>query len=94
MGIYYAARLVVGLPASQVDIEVDSADGLGLDIISPYYDDPYDQSLIGIVVATSDDYSFQEIDMTAVLEKISLARIKFARMTGLEGKVFISTYGM
>lgn len=97
MSIDYRAVLVIGLPRDELrewedrieeeDEEWDSY----LDGFSPYYDSG--SLLLGIDVATTYDYSIKELDEELLTVGILAAKREFEEITGLEGKLFLTTHG-
>ncbi len=92
MGMYYKAKLIVGLP--QDEIELDDEEVLDdMDRASGYYDCDSDATILGVDVASSGDYSAIEVDLELVPAKIEAAKAKFRELTGQEGKLYLSPHG-
>ena len=85
MSASYSAALVYGLPFKEA-IRLEDELGLEsvkemiyngeLDVFPPYYDAPYEDSIVGIVVAQTSSYSFMLVDkeMFTEAEEDQLAR--------------------
>lgn len=92
MGIDTGSALVVGLPFYDV---VDSDDEFydeycsALSRISPWYDCDSDECLIGIVLY-GEDFAYQEINETTLMQKITSAQHQFKKLTGKDGKLYVS----
>jgi hypothetical protein len=90
MGMYYKAKLIVGLP--QDEIELDDEEILDdMDRACGYYDGGSDATILGVTVASSGDYSAEEVDLD--LAKIDDAKAKFRELTGQDGKLYLSPHG-
>lgn len=93
MGISYSAAMVVGLQKEELKDHENFDDFMDgdLDAWPPYYDGGSD-AILGVPVAQSDDYSASEVT-GSVDAKISAAKEAFKEMTGMDGKVWITTVG-
>ena len=90
MGMYYKAKLIVGLP--QDEIEIDDEEILDeMDRACAYCDCDSDARILGVTVASSDDYSAIEVDLD--LAKIDAAKTTFKEITGQDGKLYLSPHG-
>ena len=95
MGVSYNAAIVVGAAwedvdgNSQEDIQelVESGD---LHDFPPFYDG-YREGLFGLYIVNSPDYSYCEVEYAA--QDIEAAKQKFKELTGMEGKVYLTTIG-
>lgn len=105
MSAYYKAKIVVGLPVRELlggigkDMEWVHEGGLeelhpDLRIFTTYYDGGDDQNNIaGLEVASTEDYSNAEISLFE-LDKQAAAKLhKFNMVTGLKGRVYLTTVG-
>lgn len=92
MGITYSAAIVVGLPIDEMEHgEGGYWDDEGiLEHIPNYYDSQ--EGIVGVYVASSGDYSFREID-TDIDVALSNAKEEFKRITGKNGKAYITCRG-
>lgn len=95
MGMEYSARLLVGLSVEDFpdDFFTDDVGGdcdeKGLIYASPYYDAPVRHWVVGYKVAKSDDYGWNYVD----IDQHNIAHVKFTEITGLNGKLILSTHG-
>jgi hypothetical protein len=90
MGMYYKAKLIVGLP--QDEIETDDEDALDdMDRAHAYYDADSDSTIVGVEVEATSDYQAKEISID--LAKIDAAKAEFRKITGQEGKLYLSPHG-
>lgn len=93
MGMECSAKLIVGLPVDEFeeffgdDIAGDCEEK-GLTYASPYYDAPSHRWVIGVQVARSGDYDWNYVDV----DKHKEAHVKFTEITGLTGKLILSTH--
>jgi hypothetical protein len=88
--------IVVGLPIEEIDPETfdpSDAEDKDLMVVSPYYDAPYSDSLVGVLIASAGSYSWEPLDVDGMPAEIEKARALFKRATGLDARVFITTYG-
>lgn len=91
MGIDVGCALVVGLPFYDV---VESGDeyyekyDFTLSRVSPLYDCPSDECLLGVPVAR-EDYTYREIKGD-ILQLVEDAKEKFKQITGKDGKLYVS----
>lgn len=97
MGVEYSARIVVGLPHDELEDFLEGTEdpyGLGLDMVSPYFDADYAECLFGVIVQSCNDYScYVELDINLLMHNIYEAQRKFKEITGREGCLYLSTYG-
>lgn len=93
MGMYYKAKLVVGLPYGELVFDLEDEDDLldELDRASPYYDCDQDDMIFGVEIAATSDYSHQEF--TYDQAKVDSAKLEFKELTGKEGRLFLSPHG-
>lgn len=94
MGVEYSAKLIVGLPCDEFgdffsDDIVGDCEEKGLEYASPYYDAPPRHWVIGVRVAKSGDYDWNYVDV----KKHKDAHDQFTKVTGLVGKLILSTHG-
>jgi len=90
MGMYYKAKLIVGLP--QDEIEIDDEEVLDdMDRACGYYDADSEATILGVTVASSGDYSASEVVLD--LAKIDAAKSEFRQLTGQDGKLYLSPHG-
>jgi hypothetical protein len=99
MGIRTSAVLIVGLPHDEIietpgiitALEVDGKDfyevceDIGIYSASPYYDASEDDRIWGVVVEGEG-----EVDIALLHQKILDAQETFERLTGAEGRLFVS----
>ena len=93
MSIDYAARIVVGLPVSDIPLEEGVHDmyDIGLEYSHPYFDCGDEVSLGCVIVLSAPDYDYRVLPGN-LAELTSYASEKFKRITGLEGKVYLTTH--
>jgi hypothetical protein len=90
MGTYYKAKLIVGLP--QDEIESDDEDMIDdLDRACGYYDCDSDSRIVGVEVESTSDYQAKEISLDQT--KIDAAKAEFRKLTGQDGKLYLSPHG-
>ena len=70
--------------------EIIQKDDLILDY-SPLYD-AYRYGVVGICVKTADEHSPSAFDAEKLAEQCSKVLQKFNELTGMEGKIYLSTY--
>ena len=93
MGVDYRACIVVGLPYEDLPSQVQQLiEDETLKSISPYFDAPVDDCLIGYIVEETDDYSAKELSLDLSVKTEALA-ITFKLITGLDPKIYLSPYG-
>ena len=98
MSTQYSAVILVGLPFSEVFNSMDEYEEFDygvhnraeLEVISPYYDADLEDSLVGLKLVSSSNYSYKEIANEIQTEK---NRELFKLLTGLTAKVYLSTWG-
>lgn len=92
MGIDTGSALVVGLPFDDVvdcsDEYYEKYDGC-LSLVSPWFDCDHDDTLLGIILYGK-DFAYQEIDETTLMQKITAAQHQFKKLTGKDGKLYVS----
>ena len=100
MGVDKRAVIIVGLRRGDIDnfdaLVDEDGDLVGgqLTDCSTYYDGcGEDHNVIGIVVATTPDYSNMELELPTLLEEIETAKLDFQRLTGRAAKVYLSNEG-
>jgi hypothetical protein len=90
MGMYYKAKLIVGLPKDE--IESDDEDMVDdLDRACGYYDCDEDSMIVGVEVESTGDFEAREISLDAA--KVDAAKAKFRDLTGQDGKLYLSPHG-
>ena len=102
MSVSYRADIVVGLPYTEMEDFLhnridngedtyDIIESLDFKISGPYFDCPYEESLIGYVIDQTDDYSWKEF----VLDKSLIEEMydTFFAKTGLYPKTYMTTIG-
>ncbi len=92
MGIDTGSALVVGLPFFDVVEGVDEfyqKHELNLSIVYPWYDCDYENCLIGVMLHGK-DFEYDEIDETTLMQNITTAQHKFKKLTGKDGKLYVS----
>lgn len=94
MGVEYSAKLLVGLPVDEfsdffTDDVADDCEGKGLIYASPYYDAPPEHWVVGVEVAKTGDFDWNYVDV----DKHKQAHLRFIEITGLTGKLILSTHG-
>lgn len=90
MGMYYKAKLIVGLPKDE--IESDDEDMVDdLDRACGYYDCGEDSMIVGVEVESTADFQAKEI--TLDMAKVAAAEAKFRELTGQDGKLYLSPHG-
>jgi hypothetical protein len=90
MGIEYSAVLIVGLPRG--DIEDQEVIDDELEAVAARYDgDGEDDAIAGIVIVDSGDYQAKEITFDQA--KVDAAKEKFRKLTGQEGKLYLTPCG-
>lgn len=90
MSISYDAVLVFGLPYSEIENAEELTDDSILDLIWPYYDASPIYCLAGITVLKSDLYDL--VDIPSISKEVEIAAIKFKEITGLDGKLYLSSF--
>lgn len=90
MGIYYKAKLIVGLPKDEIESD-DEEMVDDLDRACGYYDCDEDSMIVGVEVESTVDYQAKEISMDAA--KIDAAKTEFRKLTGQDGKLYLSPHG-
>jgi hypothetical protein len=95
MSVEYNAAIVVG--AAWEDINEDAIDNIDelvesgdLHDFPPFYDG-YREGLFGLYIVNSPDYGYCEMEYTA--QDVGAAKQKFKELTGIEGKVYLTTIG-
>lgn len=108
MGIDTGSKLILGLSGEDIMAqatpelrdeinatgfyEVLGEDGrLGLERASPYYDADYEQCIWGVGLG-GDYWRGVEIDPATLPQKILDAQAKFTELTGLVGKLYVSSH--
>lgn len=94
MGIEYSAKLLVGLPAEDLEdfLGEDVAEtcwNKGLVYASPYYDSGSDVWVVGVDVASSGDFDWVNVD----IDQIDIAKARFLQITKKHGQLILSTHG-
>ena len=95
MSVDYNAAIVVG--AAWEDINEDAIDNIDelvesgdLHDFPPFYDG-YREGLFGLYIVNSPDYSYCEMEYTE--NDIAKAKEDFKSLTGIDGKVYLTTIG-
>jgi len=95
MSVEYNAAIVVG--ADWRDINEEDAEKIDdliccgdLHDFPPFYDGCR-EGLFGLYIVNSPDYSYCEVEYT--VQDIDAAKQKFKELTGMEGKVYLTTIG-
>lgn len=93
MGIEYSAMIIVGLHVDDLSDHERFEEFLDgeLDRAPPYYDGG-DAAICGICVANTPDYAAKEVP-DGLESLITKAKEDFKRITGLEGKVYLTPVG-
>lgn len=97
MGQSYYAEVIVGLPRADLrdhdeELIEQLIDDGELETCPPYYDGNFDDdAIVGITYATSECYSPSTFEWKQA--KIDEMKAAFLRLTGLEGKVWLSPRG-
>jgi hypothetical protein len=94
MSIEYRAVVVVGLTFEEVDFDLEIAEDKGLELFSLYYDAPIEDCLVGIPVVQTSSYNYKSFDPSDLQTNIEAAKVEFNKLTGLNARVFLTTYGM
>lgn len=102
MSINYRAVVMVGLPYAEMeeffankageDQDVDDViNDMDFEIQGPYFDCPYEESLVGYTIYQTDDYAWTELvsDQNEIIE----AHDKFFAKTGLYPKTYLTPVG-
>lgn len=95
MGMEYSARLLVGLAVEDfpedffTDDVAGDCDEKGLMYASPYFDASPIEWVVGVKVAKSGDFDWNYVDV----DQHKIAHVKFTEITGLTGKLILSTHG-
>jgi hypothetical protein len=90
MGMYYKAKLIVGLPKDEIESEdEDMVDDL--DRACGYYDCGEDSMIVGVEVESTGDYQAKAI--TLDMAKVQAAEAEFRKLTGQDGKLYLSPHG-
>ena len=87
MGIEYQAVLIVGLHRDDIENGEIIDD---LDEAAPYFDGA-EHAICGVFVERSGDYCATEITLDQA--KVDAAKAKFLRLTGQEGKLWLTPRG-
>lgn len=98
MGVEYRAVIAVGVPYKELEPYVEGLVDLleegTLRSISPYFDAPYEDSVVGFIALQSDDYSWQLTTETSIQENIRQARVKWdAMFPNILPSVVLMPYG-
>lgn len=109
MGVYYKAKIVVGLPRAELiklasdsghDVKGDPAfeddyfENNGLTEFSSYYDGAGEgTNIVGLNVITTEDYGACEIQFAMLPEAITEKLGLFKEQTGFDGRLFLTVYG-
>ena len=100
MGITYAAKIVVGLPYEDLDIEdhldddqtsYDFFEENDLEWVQPYYDADINECLIGTTIVSARAYSWTELP-EELKNGIDTEKKKFYNIFGVEAKVYLSLH--
>jgi len=94
MGVDFSAKVILGLPYSEVKHieDIDQMLDYGeIDAAAPYYDAPREDWIVGVELGDSGNYSFSELNLGSA--QISVARTKFISLTGKSGRLYLSLNG-
>ena len=95
MGISYYAAIVVGLRREEYSEDFDFEkhyDEYDLVEVTPYFDGGgQDENVVGLIYAKTDGYSAEELIINN--EHIQELMKQFNKITGLEGRLYLSTWG-
>ena len=95
MSISYYAVIVVGLRREEYPEDFDFEkhyDEDDLTEVSSYYDGGgQDENVIGLIYAQTDEYSAEEIIFNN--ELLQELKVQFTKITGLEGRLYLSPWG-
>lgn len=91
MGVEYKAKLLVGLPYDELGdfLGENEPEDFGLGYASPYFDSSRDEWIIGVSVASTEDFWYTEVDVSEHRKAFD----KFEKITGLIGKLYLSPHG-
>lgn len=92
MGVEYKAKLLVGLPYDELKHFIDpdlEPEDYGLTYASPYFDSSRDEWVIGVTVASTEDFWYSEVDVNEHKKAFD----RFTKITGLVGKLYLSPHG-
>lgn len=97
MGVQHLAVIGVGLPAPELCENPDDFEELygyheHLQLISPWYDASYVYCEAGIIIHRVEDGSI-DLNLHTSHQAIQTALAKFKELTGVPGRLFLSTYG-
>lgn len=88
MSINYQACLILGLPTKElIDNGYEHYESEDIRLISPSYDG--DIELVGIAVRSVEDFYMCVENLN---DEVNEAKRKFKEETGLEGKLYLTTY--
>ena len=103
MGVDYRAKLVVGVDYKTMagvydtkETELDFGDWCEdecIDRVSLYYDASEDDCVYGHVVDATGDYSYSEVELSELSEKVAVAKEAFKDDYGLDAKLLLCTNG-
>jgi hypothetical protein len=94
MGVEFSAKVILGLPYSDVRHVPDMDNMLDMGVIdaaSPYYDAPREDWIVGVELGDSGNYSFSELNLGSA--QISVARTKLISLTGKSGRLYLAVNG-
>lgn len=89
MGVDTRAVIVIGLPSGELPQQFSDVDEYGLESISPSYDAEIKYCIIGLPLYQTSDYHYKEISLDDI-DKVSSLKTKFKKITGMDGKVYLS----
>lgn len=97
MGVQHLAVIGVGLPALELCENPDDFEELYgydeyLQLISPWHDASYQYCQAAIIIHEVEDGSIS-LNLHTSYQAIQTALAKFKELTGVPGRLFISTYG-
>ena len=96
MGVSYSAAIVVGadwdsINGCEIQEKISMLVECGELNDFPPYHDGYGQGLFGIYINTSPDHGYIEVSYTE--SDVAKAKEEFEALTGMEGKVYLTTIG-
>jgi hypothetical protein len=97
MGIDYQAALIFGLRRGDMNIDDDLNEKIAngdVDSCPPYYDGGGDDGeVVGVLIKSSPVYGATDINVDEISTKVEAAAKRFKELTGLDGKLWLSTNG-
>lgn len=97
MSVDTSAVLIFGLHYDLIPKDApylsDDPYDYGLQYASPYYDSSRDEWVYGIIISQVGEFSIS-VSAGVIAEGVKAAREKFKELTGLDGKLYLSTHVM